>query len=285
MDRESATRERPGASFACPVTVQPTDRPSAGELRPVAKSKRSIRLAALGDIHYSKALSGTLDPLFTQLAAAADVVVMCGDLTVHGRAAEAEVLARDITAIVRAPILSVLGNHDHEAGEPERVREALSDRGIVVLDGESHEWRGIGFAGVKGFCGGFGKCVLESWGEPMIKQFVHEVVEESLRLETALSQLRTRQKVAIMHYSPIRATVEGEPPEIFPFLGCSRFEESINRYEATVVFHGHAHLGSPEGKTLANIPVYNVSMPVLETAFPDQPPFRIVELAVEEEAS
>lgn len=247
----------------------------------MAKSKRSLRLAAFGDIHYSKALSGTFEPMFTQLAAAADVVVVCGDLTVHGQPAEADLFARELTAIVKTPILAVLGNHDYQAGEPEQVRDALVDRGIIVLDGESHEWEGIGFAGVKGFCGGFGKCMLESWGEPMIKQFVHEVVEDALRLETALSQLRTTQKVVITHFSPIRATVEGEPPEIFPFLGCSRFEDPINRYEATVAFHGHAHHGSPEGKTLAGIPVYNVAMPVLERTFPDQPPFRVIELAAE----
>lgn len=250
----------------------------------MADSKRSIRLAAFGDIHYSKALSGTLEPMFTQLASAADVVVLCGDLTVHGRAAEADLFAREITAVVKTPILSVLGNHDYQAGEPELVRDALSDRGIIVLDGESHEWEGIGFAGVKGFCGGFGKCMLESWGEPMIKQFVHEVVEEALRLETALSQLRSVHKVVVTHYAPIPATVQGEPPEIFPFLGCSRFEDPINRYEATVALHGHAHYGSPEGRTLAGIPVYNVAMPVLERAFPDQPPFRIIELAVDQES-
>ena len=247
----------------------------------VANSKRSIRLAAFGDIHYSKALSGTLEPLFAQLAAAADVVVVCGDLTVHGHPAEADLFAREITAVVKTPILAVLGNHDYQGGEPEQVRDALVDRGIIVLDGESHEWEGIGFAGVKGFCGGFGKCMLESWGEPMIKRFVHEVVEDALRLETALSQLRTTHKVVITHYAPIRATVEGEPPEIFPFLGCSRFEDPINRYEATVAFHGHAHHGSPEGKTLAGIPVYNVAIPVLERSFPEQPPFRVIELAVE----
>jgi Icc-related predicted phosphoesterase len=126
--------------------------------------------------------------------------------------------------------------------------------------------------------------MLESWGESTIKGFVHEVVEEALRLETALSQLRTTHKVVITHYAPIPATVQGEPPEIFPFLGCSRFEDPINRYEATVAFHGHAHYGSPEGHTLAGIPVYNVSMPVLERAYPDQPPFRIIELAVGQES-
>lgn len=240
-----------------------------------------MRVAALGDIHYSKALSGTLEPVFAQLAAAADVVLVCGDLTVHGRAAEAELFAREITAVVKTPILTVLGNHDYEAGEPDRVRDALSDRGIIVLDGESHECQGVGFAGVKGFCGGFGNRMLESWGEPMIKQFVHEVVEEALRLETALSQLRTAQKIVVTHYSPIRATVEGEPPEIFPFLGCSRLEDSINRYDATAAFHGHAHHGSPEGQTLAGTPVYNVAMPVLERNFPDQPPFRVIELPVD----
>ncbi|HUG90577.1 MAG TPA: hypothetical protein VML55_07080 [Planctomycetaceae bacterium] len=112
-------------------------------------------------------------------------------------------------------------------------------------------------------------------------QFVQEAVEESLKLESALARLRTRHVVALLHYAPIQATVEGEPPPLFPFLGCSRLEEPLNRYTVTVVFHGHAHRGSPEGQTQSGIPVYNVALPLLLRLAPDQPPVRRVEVPVE----
>ena len=104
-------------------------------------------------------------------------------------------------------------------------------------------------AGVKGFCGGFGRGVLEPWGEEVIKHFVREAVAEVLKLESVLARLQTEQRLAVLHYAPIRATVEGEPPEIFPFLGSSRLEEPLTRYPVTAVVHGHAHHGSPEGRT------------------------------------
>jgi hypothetical protein len=81
-----------------------------------------------------------------------------------------------------------------------------------------------------------------------------------------------------MHYSPIQATVEGEPPEIFAFLGSSRLEEPLMRYPATVIVHGHAHHGTLEGRTHSNVPVYNVSMPLLRQHFPHRPPFRVFEI-------
>jgi Icc-related predicted phosphoesterase len=250
----------------------------------MADSHPTVRLAAFADIHYAKNLAGSFNTLFAELAGAADVVAVCGDLTSHGHLEEASLFAHDITAVVRVPILVVLGNHDYEAGQQEAIRELLTNAGIIVLDGEAEEIHGIGFAGVKGFCGGFGRCVLEPWGEQTIKRFVREVVDETLRLESALARLRTQQKVVLMHYSPIRQTVEGEPLEIFPYLGCSRLEEPINRYEASMVFHGHAHHGSPEGHTLTNVPVYNVAMPVLQRVAPDRPPFRVVDLASADEA-
>jgi Icc-related predicted phosphoesterase len=147
-----------------------------------------------------------------------------------------------------------------------------------MLDGDTFETHGVGFAGVRGFCGGFGRGALGAWGEPIIKQFVHEAVNEALKLESALARLRTEHRIAILHYAPIRDTVDGEPLEIYPFLGSSRLEEPLSRFEVTAVFHGHAHKGTPEGKTAKGIPVYNVAHPVLKACYPDRPPFRLFEV-------
>ena len=136
----------------------------------------------------------------------------------------------------------------------------------------------MGFAGVKGFASGFGRGVLEPWGEQIIKQFVREAVEEALKLESALARLRTETRIALLHYAPIVGTVEGEPPEIHAFLGCSRLEEPLNRFQVTAAFHGHAHQGQSEGRTSAGIPVYNVSLPLLRRTAPDGPPFRLIEV-------
>ena len=116
-------------------------------------------------------------------------------------------------------MLAVLGNHDFESGQEEEVAKILAEAGVQMLDGDSVEVQGVGFAGVKGFAGGFGRRTLEPWGEPATKAFVHEAVSEALKLERALARLRTPQRVALLHYAPIEATVEGEPREIFPFLG------------------------------------------------------------------
>jgi len=190
------------------------------------------------------------------------------------------VLAREIGPAIKAkvPILAVLGNHDFESGHPEEVRQILCDAGITLLDGDAVEIKGIGFAGAKGFCGGFGQRSLEPWGEPAIKMFVREALDEALKLESALARLRTPNRIALLHYSPIEKTVEGEPREIYPFLGSSRLEEPINRYKVDAVLHGHAHHGSPEGRTRGDVPVYNVSMPLLKRHFPDRPAFRVLEV-------
>lgn len=240
-----------------------------------------LRIAAIGDIHVSKQSQGAFQPLFTQIGNAADVLLVCGDFTDYGLPEEARVLAHEITGTLRIPVLAVLGNHDYEAGKQREITEILRDAGVTVLDGEATEINGVGFAGVKGFCGGFGRGALGPWGEHIIKQFVQEAVDEALKLETALARLRTHQRVAVLHYSPIRGTVEGEPPEIFPYLGSSRLEEPINRYRVNAVFHGHAHRGLPEGRTAADIPVYNVALPLLARIHPDRPPFRLVELPLE----
>ncbi|HEU4367559.1 MAG TPA: metallophosphoesterase [Methylomirabilota bacterium] len=243
-----------------------------------------VRVAAVGDLHCRKDSQGGFQPLFTRMAHA-DVVVLCGDLTDYGLPEEARVLARELGAVVKVPVLAVFGNHDYESGHADEVRAILTEAGVRILDGDGTEVNGVGFAGVKGFAGGFGQHALQSWGEPVLKQFVREAVEEALKLEAALARLRTPQRVAVLHYSPIRATVDAEPPEIHAFLGSSRLEEPINRYGAAVAFHGHAHHGSVEGRTSAGVPVYNVSIPVLTQAFPDQPPFRLLELPVLREAA
>jgi Icc-related predicted phosphoesterase len=243
---------------------------------------RKVRVAAISDIHCTKSSQGAFQALFTQIGEVADVVVACGDLTDYGLPEEARVLAKELAAL-RIPVIGLLGNHDYDSGQASDVRTILADAGVTMLDGESHEVLGVGFAGIKGFAGGFGRGVLGAWGEPMIKQFAHEAVEETLKLESALARLRTPQRIALLHYAPIRATVEGEPLEIFPWLGCSRHEEPLTRYPVTAVFHGHAHNGSPEGRTSTGIPVFNVAMPLLKKRFPDRPPFHLLEVDVDVE--
>jgi Icc-related predicted phosphoesterase len=246
-----------------------------------------VRIAAVGDVHCTKTSNGTLQTLFAQMADCADVIALAGDLVDYGLAEETHVLVREIAPALKenVPVVAVLGNHDFEGGTPEEVKRILCEAGITILDGDAVEIKGIGFAGVKGFCSGFGRSSLEPWGEPMIKAFVREALDEALKLESALARLRTPRRIALMHYSPIAATVEGEPLQIFPFLGSSRLEDPINRYQVDAVLHGHAHHGSPEGRTTAGVPVYNVSMPLLRRHFADRPPFRVLEVEVEREPS
>jgi Icc-related predicted phosphoesterase len=245
----------------------------------MAGARKRVRLAALADVHCGRAGVGSLQPVFTAARERADILLLCGDLTDHGLPEEAQILVRELGPVQQMPIVAVLGNHDFHAGKQAEVEQVMRGAGVHVLDGDPCEIQGIGFAGVKGFMGGFGRRILEPWGEPTIKGLVQEAIGEALKLEGALTRLRTPQIIAVLHYAPIQETVEGEPPEIFPFLGCSRLEEPLNRFKVAAVFHGHAHHGRPEGKTSAGIPVFNVSLAVLRQAFPDQPPFRVYEVA------
>jgi len=245
----------------------------------MATSGDVVRVAAMSDVHYGKNSAGALQSVFARVTEQADVLVLCGDLTDYGLAEETRVLAKDLTAAVKIPIVGVLGNHDFESGQEGEVTRILTDAGVRILDGDSVEIQGVGFAGVRGFCGGFGRGALGAWGEPIIKQFVHEAVNETLKLETALARLKTEHRIALIHYAPIQETVVGEPEYIFPFLGSSRMEEPLGRYQVTAVFHGHAHRGTVEGRTASGIPVYNVALPLLKAAYPDRPPFWLLELA------
>jgi Icc-related predicted phosphoesterase len=240
---------------------------------------KKIRLAAVGDLHYGRNSQGMLQPLMMQVTQAADILLLLGDLTDYGYPDEATAMAKELTAGLKLPIVAVLGNHDFEAGKQREVQEIFQAAGIKVLDGEACEVLGIGFAGVKGFGGGFGQRVLAPWGEEIVKQFVHEALNETLKLETALSRLRTERRYALLHYAPIQGTVEGEPLEIYPFLGCGRLEEPLNRYPLDGVFHGHAHHGAPRGKTKSGVPVYNVSYPIFAKASPERL-FHLEEVAV-----
>jgi Icc-related predicted phosphoesterase len=247
-------------------------------------TSKQMRIAAVSDLHCTRTSQGAFGPLFQRIAGQMDLLLLCGDLTDHGLPEEARVLAGELAG-VKVPMLGVLGNHDYHSDHAEEVERILEGVGLKILDGDDCEIHGVGFAGVKRFAGGFGRHTLEAWGEPAIKKFVYESVEEALKLEKALARLHTPRRVAVLHYAPIQATVEGEPPPIYPFLGSSRLEEPINRYGVMVVFHGHAHRGSAEGRTQTGIPVYNVSLSLMREAMGDERPFRFFELPAEAEGN
>ncbi len=234
-----------------------------------------MKIAAVSDIHVSTR-SHSLQSLLTE-AEKADVLLLCGDVTNRGLPEEAQALARELRSS-RIPVVAVLGNHDCESGQDHQVREILADAGVHMLDGDSCDIAGVGFAGVKGFGGGFGRRALAAFGERAMKAFVQESLTEMLKLEAALCRLSNEQRIVLLHYAPIQETVEGEPPEIFPFLGSSHLEEPLDRFEVSMVFHGHAHRGKPEGKTHTGIPVYNVAQCLLKSVLHGQPPLRIVDL-------
>lgn len=225
--------------------------------------RRQLRLAAIGDLHVGENAERPYRDLFARISQEADVLALCGDLTNFGKTSEAEILADDLR-VCTIPVVGVLGNHDYECGQPGEVSRILHEAGMKILDGEAFEIEGVGFAGCKGFIGGFGRHMLSAFGEPAIKAFVQASVDENLKLESSLRMLRTDKIVVVTHYSPVQETVEGEPPEIFAFLGSARMGETIDRFDGVAcALHGHAHRGAHEGRTAAGTPVYNVARPVL----------------------
>ena len=188
--------------------------------------------------------------------------MVAGDLTNYGRPDEMEPLL-NVLVRLRVPTSAVLGNHDYESSREDELIRMLTQEGIKVLDGSAYERDGVGFAGTKGFVGGFGRGVSTAFGEPEIKTFVRASIDEALKLERVVSQLRTQKRVIVLHYAPIAATVEGEAPEIFAFLGNSRLAEVVDRHGADLVLHGHAHNGKCDGKTPGGVPVHNVAITLL----------------------
>lgn len=221
-----------------------------------------MKIASIADIHVELHQEGKYKDLFTKISQEADVLCIAGDLTGQGTREEAHALMDELRFLT-IPCVMVLGNHDCEENLQEEFIKVLTTDRTFVLEGTGHEINGVGFAGIKGYIGGFDNHVLPLWGEQSIKTIVQEGTNDALKLERTLSILESPKKVVVMHYSPIRATIEGENPEIFPFLGSTRFEEAINKFNTSVVFHGHAHRGTHAGKTSKGIPVFNVSLQVL----------------------
>lgn len=226
---------------------------------------RPVRIAAVGDLHFDGSSRGALRDLFAEANHQADVLVFCGDLTTHGKADQMRGFAEELAG-VEIPMVGVLGNHDCESDMEEEVNRILCDAGVQMLDGTHTVIEGVGFAGTKGFAGGFGRGALGPFGERLIKNFVDEAVNEAMKIEKAMRNLNTEARVVVLHYAPVIDTVIGEPEMIFPFLGSSRLVQPIDTLGASVVFHGHAHHGSPEGHTATGIPVFNVSWPLLRDA-------------------
>jgi Icc-related predicted phosphoesterase len=236
---------------------------SPDPLASVAGGNGRLRLAAIGDLHVVESAPHPYRELFQRICQEADVLALCGDLTNFGKTPEAEILAEDLQAC-SIPVVGVLGNHDYECGQPEEVAKILHQAGMRCLEGEPVEIKGVGFAGSKGFIGGFGRYMLSAFGEPEIKHFVQASIDENLKLESSLRMLKTERTVVVLHYAPVEDTVVGEPQEIFPFLGSARLGETIDRFDGVrCVVHGHAHRGAHEGRTARGVPVYNVAKPVL----------------------
>jgi Icc-related predicted phosphoesterase len=243
----------------------------------VTSDNGALRIAAIGDLHVGNLADGSYSALLAGIAREADVLLLAGDLTETGTPEQTTSLVRELQACSIRKI-AVLGNHDHDSGQAAIVSSMLRDADVTVLDGDACAVDGVGFAGVKGFAGGFGNRMLSAFGEEAIKEFVSEAEAEAKKLEHALSQLHSMaRRVVLLHYAPVRDTVVGENEELFPFLGSSRLEHVIDDFEATLVIHGHAHHGSHEGRTARGVPVYNVAAPLMRQIWPERP-YRIFEL-------
>jgi Icc-related predicted phosphoesterase len=235
-----------------------------------------MRIAASADLHFTPQSYAKLQDQFERVRDEADVLVLAGDLTNYGQPDEMEPLL-NVLVRLRLPTIVVLGNHDYESGKEQELCRMLNAAGMKVLDGSGYERDGVGFAGTKGFVGGFGRGVLTAFGEREIKDFVRASVDEAMKLERGMSQLRTEKRVVVVHYSPIADTVIGEAPEIFPFMGTSRLAEVIDRHGANLVIHGHAHHGRVEGRTSGGVPVHNVAISLLQAQQPSKV-YRIFDL-------
>jgi len=240
-------------------------------------SENKTRVAAIADLHINETDKGKWVDFFKDVSKNADVLAICGDLTDTGDESEAHILVEELKSC-SIPVVGVLGNHDHEKSRHKLIRQVMqSHPNVHILDGEAVVIAGVGFAGVKGFGGGFDNHMLSMFGEGAMKSFVQEAVEEALHLDRALARLDQEhnniKKIALLHYSPIKETVQGEPEQIFPFLGSSRLAEPLLRRNVEAVFHGHAHIGVLEGNIAGKVKVFNVARHVLSKAGYEHPYF------------
>jgi Icc-related predicted phosphoesterase len=238
-----------------------------------ARSK-ILTFAAIGDLHVNEDRTSFVRELFAEVSTKAELLVLCGDLTDIGKPREAEIMAENMR-VCSIPVVGVLGNHDYESGQVEDVKTILKGAGMHLLNGQSYETNGVAFVGVKGFIGGFGRRMLASFGESSVKALVAEAISEAMRLENAMRTVASERAVVVLHYAPVLDTIEGEPPEIFPFLGSSRLSETIDRFKVSAVVHGHAHHGRYEGRTPGGAPVYNVAGPI---AKPTGRPYALIDV-------
>jgi Icc-related predicted phosphoesterase len=235
-----------------------------------------MRLAAVADIHLAAENHERDVRQFSPVNDLADVLVIAGDFTNHGMPEEMRAVL-GLVEQIRIPIIAVLGNHDHESGHQDELAGMLRLAGVYLLDGQCHEIDGVGFAGTKGFCGGFAPYELMPFGEQGIKTFVEVAEREAIKLDYALAQTQAQKKVAITHYAPIKETIVGEPEPIFPFLGSSRLERAIETHRPVLALHGHAHKGTFSAETRSGIRVCNVALPLLRLR-EEEHPFAIFNL-------
>ena len=226
----------------------------------------SVRVAAVGDIHIGVDSQGIFRPRIERLPEHADMLLIAGDYTAWGAASEAAVLAHDL-AELDLPMFGVLGNHDFQSDESKAIVDVLGEAGLTVLEGESSVveigGRSVGVAGAKGFGGGFEGATGADFGEPEMKAFMRHTKELVESFESALADLEADIKIALLHYAPVRDTVVGEKPEIYPWLGSHLFADAIDRAGADIAIHGHAHAGTFEGRTPGGVPVFNVAEQVI----------------------
>lgn len=229
-----------------------------------------VCIAAAADLHFGPGSEGTLSPFLKDLGERAHILLLAGDLTQTGRPEEARVLAREIEGL-SVPAVAVLGNHDYHSGCEDEIAEILEESGVRVLEGDTVEYEfdgaTLGICGSKGFGGGFGGACATDFGEVEVKQFIRHTQELSRRLEDALKELDTDLVVTLLHYSPVRDTLVGEPAEIYPFLGSYLLGDAVDAGGSDLVLHGHAHRGTEKGETASGIPVRNVAQTVIDSAY------------------
>ena len=221
-----------------------------------------MRVAAVADVHFKGEDQEKNIRQFTVVNELADVLVIAGDFTTHGKPEEMRACLA-VMEHVHVPIVAVLGNHDHESGNQDELAGMLRLAGVHLLDGQCYEMDGVGFAGTKGFCGGFAPYELMPFGEGGIKTFVEIAEREAIKLDYGLAQLHTPVKIAITHYAPIKETVIGEPEPIFPFLGSSRLQRALDRHKPDLALHGHAHKGTFSAESSTGTRICNVALHLL----------------------